>query len=439
MATPMSVIVRLANAQGNAYPMGDRIPWTGARAQTLCGLSMFLAANDMKEFLSASDTVQTPFDSAISSTAFGPKRPAADHRTAEGGDITFMSTALTEYEWASQYTWHEKALQGNSVFSPEGSQRFYSILEKREKDFVLDPLLQLEKELFATPTSEMFSPSTGVAPIQSIFTKVNTWEPRHSGGAFAENVFPGAMTNMQGLDPGAARYQRVDSYGKAYDPAGDGSIGGSQLAPTKVRYTEGDPITTSGGNTAGLEAGHLLEQMRYLMGLLQWQAVPMAGEFGAAKSFSPRVIMGTREGERHFNLINRSHGEFFATMAPIGDIGKETARFGGISIMACDSMRDAAIYPDITGNIATSDDRAPVTELADTQNVGPRFWFFDPDNINFYFHRDRAWDVGPWKSMEPINEDIMRKLGKSIMNLHATNFMTTGILIPEGGAVTSYA
>lgn len=427
MATPMSVIARLANAQGNAFPRGDSIPWTGARAQTFCGLSMFLAANDMKEFISASDTVETPFDFSVSSTSFGPKRPAADHKTAEGGEILFMKTALTEYEWASKYTWHEKALQGNSVFSPEGSQRFYSLLQKREKDFTLDPLLEMEKALFATPTDDMFgsSNSTGVLPIQSIWTKINEWEDQYGT---TENLFPG-MSLFQGLNPADSRFKRVDSYGAGYQKGSTTTsvVGGSQLAPTKVKYNEG-------GN-ADVGPKHMLEQMRYLMGLLNWSAVPMAGEFGEGLTVTPRVIMCTREADRFFSVTNRAHGEFFATINPIGDPSQGTARFGGVSLQPCDSLRDAKIYPDVgDGSDAqrlTAVDRAPLTEL---EAGAPRFYFFDAENINLWFHRDRAWEIGPWKSMAPLNEDVMRRLGKSIMNLHAERVMTSGILVPETDA-----
>lgn len=413
----MDVFARVASrfadaAQQEAYPRGAILPLSLARVKTLHGLSMFLQSTSQQGRLSASDTVKTPFNYEYTDSAFGPKVPAAPHRTSEGGRITFMESKMTEYEWAKQITWHEINLQSDDILSPENSQKLYSVLRKTEEDFVMDPLLKMEKTIFAAPTEAMFTGNDdGEFPLQSIWTKVNLWDTIH--GVPGENLFPG-MTDQQGLDPEDSRFARKD-----------GVYTGSQLAPTKLTYS-----LSASNSTA---SGHMLENMDFLLNSIGWESVPLSGEFGAERMVSPRVGMCSREAIALFQRTNRAHGELFATLAPIGNAKQGDASFGDVALMACDSIRNAKIYPDTQNNTDAigAVDRPPVDEFDTDGGAGGRYYFFDPENINLWFQRDRAWEQGEWKSMEPLNEDIYRRLGKSIMQMHAEGFMTTGVLYPD--------
>jgi len=419
----MDVFARVASrfsdaAQGKAYPRGAVIPLNLARPKTLNGLAMFLQSGNQQERLTASDTISTPYNYEITDAAFGPKVPAAPHRTSEGGRIAFMESKLTEYEWAKQISWHEINLQSDSILSPENSQKLYSVLRKTEEDFVLKPLLDLERDLFAAPSAEMFSGNAqGQYPLKSIFTGMNIWDTTH--GVAAEGLFPG-MTDQQGLDPSDTRFARQDIYS------------GSQLAPTKVTYTQGANNATTDG--------HILDRMDFLLDTIGWENVPLAGEFGAERMVSPKVGLCSPEALQYFKRTNRAHGELFATIAPIGNAKQTDAAYGDIALMSCHSLRNAAVYPDITtgGNALGAVDETPVTEFDPNGNPGPVFYFMDPETVNLWFHRDRAWEQGPWKSMEPVNEDIRRRLGKSIMQLHFESFMTNGILHPSA-TITGYS
>lgn len=421
----MEVVLRLANAQNDAYVRGDGIPLTLAKPKEFAMLAMFLQTSGQQERLSASDTIKTPFDFEIADAAFGPKRPGAPHRDSDGGEIEFFTSKLTEYEWAKSAKWHEQALQGNSILSPEGSQRFWSIMQKKNKDFILKPLIDMEEELFAQPSTEMFTGnSQGIFPIKSLPTGCNIWEEKHyPSGQGGDGLFPG-MTDQQGLSPRDSRFVRKDGFGK------------TQLSATKVDYGE------AGTNNTTVD-DHLLDRMDYLVNLLGWEPVPLAGEFADGLEVNPRVAYCSREARAMFLRTNRAHDSLFSVIKPFGDSSQAAAEFGGISFMVSDTIRNAKVYPNLgdrtdgAAGVAGASGRAPVDEFDAAGNPGGVFYFFDASCVNLWFHRERAWEVGPWKSMAPLNEDIMRRLGKSIMQLHFEHFMPNGILHPNK-PVTNY-
>ena len=433
MSNPIEQFVQLANstfpAQGPAYVRGDELPWTGARQQDFAMLSMFLEGRDNLDFFSAGTDITTLFDGEIANTQFGPKRMADDHRRPAGGTMNKMSTPFTEYEWGQEITWHEINLQGDSIFSDSNSQRFYSILKKRNKDFTLDALKKMEKALGATPSKSMFTDSgTGMLDLKSLWTFCNVWESQHYGigavGDFTkENLFPDGdgnplTTTIQGLNPGD--FAREDSYGKEY------STGGSQLAPTKVKYEE------SASGPAGADVNNILDQMQYMLDLLDWKPVPLAGEFAEGLQLEPKAILCTREAKRYFQRTNRAHGELFATIAPIGNPSQgSVARYGAIPLMTADTLRDAKLYPDVSGGVTSAADRAPVTERDPLGITGGYYYFLDPRTVNLFFHSNRGWEQDAWESMAPINKDVMFRLGRFLGNVHYERFITNGILMPN--------
>jgi len=343
-----------------------------------------------------------------------------------------MSTPFTEYEWGQEITWHEINLQGDSIFSDSNSQRFYSILKKRNKDFTLDALKKMEKALGATPSVSMFTDAgTGMLDLKSLWTFCNVWEDRHYGltasGFTKENLFPQGAANpdtpvsstVQGLNPGD--FAREDSYGKEY------AYGGSQLAPTKVDYVGG-----AAGDPSDPKVNNILDQMQYMLDLLDWKPVPLAGEFAEGLQLEPKAILCTREAKRYFQRVNRAHGELFATIAPIGNPSQgSVARYGAIPLMTADTLRDAKLYPDVSVSEATAAERDPVTERDANGIVGGYYYFLDPRTVNLFFHSNRGWEQDAWESMAPINKDVMFRLGRFLGNVHWERFITNGILKPS--------
>ncbi len=448
MPNPIDQFVQLANttfpAQGSAYVRGDEIPWSAARQQDFAMLSMFLEGRDNMDYFASGTDIVTLFDGSIASTEFGPKRMADDHRRTSGGTMSKMATPLTEYEWSQEITWHDINLQSDQIFSDSNSQRFYSILKKRNKDFTIDALKKMEKALGAVPSASMFDDAgTGMLDLKSLWTFCNVWEDQHyvtdqgaTAGQFNfENLFPGSdgaplTTTVQGLAPGD--FAREDSYGVEY------AEGGSQLAPTKVLY---DAATAGSG--AVTASNHMLEQFQYMLDLLDWAPIPMAGEFAEGQELAPKAIVCTREAKRLFLRTNRAHGELFAVINPIGNPSQGPgAQYGAIPLLTSDTLRDAALYPDYNNSTVRNTDgasqRAPVTERDPDGDSGAYFYFLDPRCINIWFHRNRAWEQDEWMSLAPINKDIMYRLGRFLGNVHFEHFVRNGILMPDA-AISTYA
>lgn len=424
MSSPLDQFVDLANAQGAAYPHGDEIPWSADRPQDFAGLAQFLVGRDNQMYFDAGTSIQTQFDGEIASTQFGPKRPAADHRRAGGVNLSFLATEWTEYEWTQEISWHQINLQGGGgVLSDVNSQRFWNILKKHDKDFTIDALKQMEKDIYAAPTAAMFGDDgTGLMPLKSLHAGCNVWEKKHYASGGGDGLFP-VMATQQGLDPD--NFRRTDSYGKEY------STDASQLAATKVSYA------ASSAGTNSTTGDHLLDQFQYLLDLLQWRPIPLAGEFAEGQALMPSVITCTREAKRSFCQTNRAHGELFAVINPIGDPAQGAAQYGGIPLLTSDSLRDAEVYPDISGGVSTAAAAylalgRGLTERDTDGNAGGYFYFLDPRCVNLWFHRNRAWEKDDWETMAPLNKDIMFRLGRFLGNLHFERFVTNGILMPDG-------
>ena len=414
MSAPLDLFVELANAQGPAYPRGSELPWTAARPRDFELFSMFMQGRSMRDFMTAGTSLKTAFDPKIYSSGFAPVKPASDLKRGSESGMFFMETPMTEYRWQEEITWHEFNLQPGRTMSDENVQEFWNIKAKRDKDFVLDPIIKMERALSATPTAEMFdSGGTGIMPIKSLFSICNLWETRH--GVAGENLFPG-MANQQGLDPEADVFKRVDAYGKAY------TNGGSQLAPTKVSYAQA-------GN-ANLTNDHLFTRMKFFLNRLSWRPIPMAGSYADAKEVRPNSLVGTDNGVALYDNTARAHGELFATISPVGDAAQTTA-FRGIPIIASDTFADAAIYPDVSGGVADAVNRAPVVEADEDGLAGARFYAIDPRTTNIWFNRNRPWSETEWSTMMPLNRDVMFRNGMFMGNLHCENFVCNGILFPS--------
>lgn len=415
-----TILAELANAQGEAYVNGRKLPWTAAKPKDFRIFSLLMQGRSRDNSTFSSGTsIKTAFDPQIASTAFGPKAHAEDHRTAGGGTMFWMESPLAEYEWAKQIRWHDIHLQGGNPFDGgSGSQQFYNMLEKTEKDFRLDPIIKMEAALTAAPTAEMFTgDATGAYTLKSIFTAINEWDTVHYSSGGGEGLFPG-MTTQQGLDPEDARFQRVDGFG------------GSQLACHKVTYSD--------IGTATIADGHILERFQYFLDTLGWDPAPMAGEWSDSMEVRPSAFLCSQEGKNWFQRTNRAHGELFAILAPYGDPAQSNAQFGGIPLLTSTAIRDAAVYPDISGGVSTASAADPVTEFDSDGLLGPRFYAIDPRHVKLYMHTERAWAEGPWESMAPVNKDIIRKLGTFLGNLHFDSIVTHGLLSPSAD-ISGYA
>jgi len=391
---------------------------------------MFMLGRDMKDFLTAGTSIKTAFDPKIHSTQFGPVAPASDLRRGSTSSMDFMESYLTEYRWQEEIKWHEINLQPGGVHSAENVQKFWDIKKKRDKDFVLDPVIKMSQALTATPTAEMFDDSgTGVAPIKSLWAMLNLWEKRHYDSSVpegAENLFPN-MTNQQGLNPDDPRFARVDSYGKSY------TNGGSQLAPTKVSYG------TSADYVPGTANGHLFSRMKFWLNRLSWKPVPMADSHAGAMEVAPSTIMCTDDAIMQYDNAARGHGDLYATIAPVGDPAQSLTKFNGIPLMACDDLREAEIYPDVTtgGGVGDAADNfiangnKGLTERDANALRGGRFYAIDPRTINIWFHRARQWSESEWYTLMPLNPDIMARYGQFLGGTHAESFVQNGILFPS--------
>lgn len=412
----MAVVEQLLNAQLESYYDKAKMPWSYDRPRNFLALSMFLQNRDSQHTVEAGTDVVTLFNPEIEEHG-GPKVPAAPHRTTSGGRLYTMKSALTEYEFGSEISWHELNLNSGSPDTPSGSKKIWDIAEKRNQNFIVGMMKKLERDLFAVPTAEMFSgDATGKYPLKSIWTGCNEFTPAHYTGAggtgtFGDGLFPG-MTDQQGLNPADAAFARRDGLG-----------GATQLSATKLKYA------TAGDATTG--DAHLVDRFQDMLDLLQWDGVPMAGEFADAMDIRPRVIQTSREGASLLRRTVRAHGELFALINPIGDLAQAKTQFGGIPIAFSDTIRSAAIYPDISGGVGAASTATPVTEFDTAGLAGARYYFFDPEATNLFLHKDRAFEIGQWKNLDQLNEDMFRRLAKVLGQIHHTRFATHGILSPS--------
>lgn len=418
MSAPLDAFVELANAQGPAYPRGTELPWTAARPRDFEVFSTIMLGQNYRESMTAGTSVKTAFDPKIHSSQFGPVKPASDLRRGSESAMYFMETAMTEYRWYEEITRHEIFLQPGQgqVLSAENVQQFWNIKAKRDKDFVLDPIIKMNDAFMATPSAAMFDDQgTGIMPIKSLPSVMNVWETRH--GVAGENLFPG-MTSQQGLDPENPAFKRVDAYGKGY------TNGGSQLAPTKVTYAKaGNADTTN---------DHLFPRMKFWLNRLKWKPIPMAGSYAGAMECRPSSILCTDNAIALVDNTSRAHGNFFATQDPVGDPAQANTRFAGMPLMATDALAEAALYPDVTtGTVAEAVDHAPVTETDANGIVGAYFYALDPRTLKMWFNSNMPWSDSPWYDLMPNNKDVMARYGEFMGNLHAESFVQNGILSPS--------
>ena len=417
-----ALIAELANAQGEAYINGTRLPWTAGKVKDYALFSLLMQGRGRDSSFTSGTSIKTLFDPQISSSGFAPKRHAEDHKRGTGGTVYEMSTPLSEYEWNKGITWHQIALQngiGNPFDGGSGSQQFWSILQKTEKDFRLDPVIKMEAELGATPVSRMFSPdATGKYQLKSLWTGINLWDTTH--GVAGEGLFPG-MTSQQGLDPEQAEFQRTDGFGS------------SQLACHKVSYGDIGNNSTTGDD-------HIYDRMQYFIDTLGWEPTPMAGEWADGMDVNPSYFLCSHEAKVQLQVTNRAHGELFAILNPFRDPAQSEAQFQGIPLRCSSTVRNMAVYPDTQGgtDAINAVNRDPVTEFDTDGTPGPVFYAIDPRSVKLHMHAERSWVEGPWKTMEPVNEDEMRKLGKFLGNIHFESFVTNGILYPST-AVSGYS
>lgn len=417
----MQVVEDLLNAQTEQYMDKGKLPWSYDRPRNWLGLAMLLQNRTNEHIVDAGTDVVTLFDPEIAKHG-GPKRPGAAHRVGTGGKLYTMRSGLTEYEWGKTLSWHEMNLNQGDPFTRSGSTKIWSIAEKANRDFTVGALKKLEEDIFAAPSAEMFTgDASGAYPLKSIFCGVNEWTTAHYSGASGtekDGLFPG-MTDQQGLNPGLPAFARRDGLG-----------GATQLSATKLKYATAGDATT--GNA------HLVERFGEMLDLLQWDAAPIAPEFAPGMSVRPRVVFTSREGVSLLRRTVRAHGELFAIVNPVGDLSQQTTQYAGIPVAFSDVIRAAAVYPDISGGVNTAGAAAPVNEFNTAGLAGARYYFFDPESVNIYMHRDRQFEFGPWKNLDQLNEDLYRRLAKMMGQVHFTRFAPNGLLSPSAD-ISGYA
>lgn len=435
----MAAVARLLNAQNETFIDKGQHPWSADVPRHMRGIDMFLQRRGRKHTVSSGTDIVSLFNPEIEEFG-GPKKPGAPHVTTEGGDLVRMRTPLQEYEWGKRISWHELNLNAGDPYTAEGSQKIWDIAEKTNQDFIVGLMKQLNNEFFAVPSAEMFAgDASGAYPIKSIWTGVNVWGTQHYDGGAAGNggdgLFP-VMSSQQGLDPNEAKFARRNDLG---------TVGGAtQLSATKLTYSD------AGNNNTG--TGHILDRLQELMDLLDWEGVPMAGSYAQAMSMKPQMIMCSREAKTLLRRTVRAHGELFALVDPIGDPAQSTVQYGGVPLMISDEIRAAKVYPDLDlENSLDTDDAADKflsTGGCDEFGLnaageaagyaGGVYYFFDPDACNLYMHKDRAMEIGQWKNIDQINEDLYRRLAKMLGNIHHERFITHGILHPSA-SISGYA
>lgn len=415
----MQAVIRLLNAQDENFIDKGMLPATFYRSRDYAALNMFLQNRSAQETVTAGTDIVSLLNPKVS-VAGGPKAPTAPHYQGAGGEPNRMRTALTEYEYATNITWHDLNLNAGDPYTPEGSRKIYDLAEKTNGDFVVGMANDLETDFFATPSAEMFTgDGTGKYPLKSVWTGCNVWEEKHyTGTNGGDGLFP-VMTDQQGLDPRDPKFLRYDDQG-----------GKTQLSATKLTYGQAANNDTSAND-------HLLDRLAELMALMKWSAVPLAEGFAPEVGRKARAIMCSREALSLFNRTNRANGERFATFAPVGQptAGQDAATFGGLSFITSDTLRNAALYPDVQRtsglDVSGAEGRDPVDEFSNEGAAGGYYYFLDPDACNLHLHANRAFEMGEWKSMAPLNEDVYRKLAKMLGNIHHRRFITHGILFPS--------
>lgn len=409
-----NLLLELANAQGEAYVNGSKSPWTAARPKDFALLSLLMQGRSRDDMTFTSGTqVKTQFKAKIESSGFAAKAHGEDHKRGGSSDMDFMYTPLVEYEWHKGILRHDIEFQGGDPFDgASGSQQFYNILRERERDFRLDPLIKMEAELGAQPSAETTAPNAaGVQKLKPLWSGINTWTKANYASGGGEGLFPG-MTSQQGLDPTDSKFNRVDGFGT------------SQLACHKVTY--------SAGGDASLGDGHIYDRMQYFLDTLGWEPVPMAGEWQEGLDVSPSYFLCSHEAKVWLQKTNRAHGELFAILNPLRDPAQSEAQFQGIPLRCSTTIRNMKMYPDVvTNGVSGASEEDPVDEFDANGFAGPRFYAIDPRTVKLYLAPWRAWEEGPWKSLEPVNEDEYRKLGKMIGNVHFESFVSNGILYPS--------
>ena len=412
MTAPLDAFVQLANSTGPAYPDGDTLPWSAARPKDFEFFSTVMQGRNYTDSIQAGTSVKTQIDPKIFSSGFGSVKPGADFRRGSDSAMDFMETPFVEYEWREEITRYEIGLQPSGIHSDDNVQAFWRIKGKKDADFVRDPIIQMDAALSAAPSAAMFDDGgTGLMPIKSLFTGVNVWDTKH--GVPGENLFPG-MTSQQGLDPEAKRFKRIDAYGKSQNS--------SQLAPTKVTYSEAGDATL--GNT------HLFPRMKFWLSRLSWDPIPRAGAFADAMEVKPQYIHCTDNAIALLDNTSRAHGNFFATQSPNGDPGKVGGYFAGKPLMACDALAESAIYPNVQGTLSDAATKAPVTETDPLGIRGAYFYAFDPRTMDFLFSSMMPWMEHAWENMMPLNKSTMFRWGDFMGNLHFRSFVQNGILMP---------
>lgn len=437
---PLAAVERLLTAQNPQYLDRGALPWTADVPRHMRGIDMFLQGRDANSLVDTGTDIITNFDPQVREIG-GPKRPGAPHGTNRGGDVVTMRTPLTEYEWPMEISWHDLNLQGGDPFTASGSQKIWDVGEKTNRDFFVGMMKQFNSDFFAVPSAEMFATSaTGTSPIKSIFTGCNIWGTAYydgtgAAGAGADGLFPN-MANQQGLDPTEAKFAR----------RGDITTGGAtQLSATKLTYG------TAASNATNV-TDHLVDRMQELMDLLDWEGVPMSASYAQAMPRKPQVICCSREAASLMRRTVRAHGELFALVPPTADLSQQRTQFAGVPLMISDEIRNASVYPDIQLDGTLDVDGAANRFLStggcnefgvnsegqDAWYAGGVYYFFDTEATQLYLNRQRAFEIGEWKNLAPINEDIFRRLAKMIGNIHHRRFVTHGILHPST-AISGYA
>lgn len=414
----LTFLANLANAQDGAFVNGFEVPWTADRYRSTPMVGLLLGGKELK--LSSGNRVSQLFDGKVT-TDFAESKFGSDYVFNASGEMNTMTSYYRELRWTESILEHEIAFQSGGGYDASAHSRMlWSIVEKKNLNFTLGPITQMEEKLLRAPTPEMDDETAeGALPIKSMLCFLNEWKP--SLGVVGHGVPPG-FSSQQGLLP--ADY--MDPASPTTDSTDDDFQ--SQLAVHQIGYTQAATGVVGSGDTSVAE-GHLLEQLSEAVRFTKYDAIPMATMSPAGPDMPRmRYIMCSDAGYKFVERIVRAHGgDLFRIVRPgLGVV----PTFSDFPLMPVPALRGKALYPDYSEGVNAVD--APLVTEGDSTdgNAGPRFYLVDEDALHFFCHASRAWKTEPWQPYGIPKVDSIVRWGSAWGNLLMTKFRTSAIVYP---------
>lgn len=411
----LQLLLNLNAAQDVAQVDGMKHPWTADRLRSYPTTELLLGgkSGDRVKRYEAGPAISEKFDGKVV-TDFAPAQMGSDYQWNGTGSMDAMQVPYREFRWSQSIFRHEVAFQGGSYNAKSHSRALWNILDKKNLDFELGPITDFEMDwLWRTPDPSMEDPGTQAAPLLSLPCVINQWTAAMG-------------TAGAGIPPGFAAQQSLD-------PADftDPEFPSESLAEVrKVGYSDGASGVTGSGNTT-VGAGHLLESMSLAARLTKYDSVPMVGRTEAGAMVpGTRAILCTEAGYTYMEQTVRAHGGDQFRIVSAG--AKDNLTFSHFPLRAVPALTGKAIYPDVvTGGVGAAAAQAMVTEGNVLGLKGPRYYFIDPNGVDFFAHAEGYWAVEDWYALKQINPDKIVKHGRLWANLFFRNFRQHCIVKPD--------